>query len=305
MKHIRSVTFLLIVPLLMSAANANTTNVSSPVFGGNILVNKNINSGSRSANCLSNVLNNVAASVKFTCEFYKMYKQTELLVNYVESYSFIYRIDIYLNHAVKYKGGVFNWFDGENPTYLNDIDISVKFKGVSNIGEIAQYPHNLDGINILNTNPYLGVQYEDDNRLYNNNYDMTTNNSFSSTSYWKNNDEIVNIKCDSRLAALVNTYSNIDSNFLTLTTSLDYGYEIDQWSGKIKKDDNGNWLRNNLYSGPSKDQESFNFCFFGAMNFESETQPYNVDVDVYMKTTHGSTVALDTFSSSTNVRFTI
>ena len=298
---------LMIVPLLMSASSY-TSVFKSNVKGGNVTAVKKLSEGSNSGECLSNVLNNVAARITFTYELYKMYKRTETFANYVDSYTLIYRVNIYLNNNVHYKGGVFNMFDGHNPAYLKNIRITSTFNSLKNIQKYNISPENSNGTaNLREVNPY----YEDYPTEYNYLYGMTrnplqTNSSIAASSYDNElNNDIAGDKWyvfDSRISAgIVNKENKADTS-LTIEQNFLYNYKVDP-SLTNPYDSIGVKVENEMYSGPDKDARPFNFAFYGSINFESESEPKNSNIKVYMNTNHGSTVALDKFSSSTTLNF--
>ncbi|MEG1739130.1 MAG: hypothetical protein RRZ92_03025 [Bacilli bacterium] len=292
-----------LTPMLMSAANPNGIYTYSSLCSSNVFVSELLSNGNSSASCLSNVLNNVAATIDFDYEFYEMPKRTVLFVNYVPVYSLVYRVHVYLNNNVKYKGGVGNWFDGNNPTYLNNIGINADFNGVSNITNATnQYPSN-NKLVILNGSATNDDYQTDLNHLETTQYGYQTSCGFISTSYTQTIDELTGIlpsTYDQRTAAIVNSSWASNSSKISFQTQYNYGYELyNNGTSYAYK------TYNDKYSGPRKDELPFKFSFYGAMNYESDTRPTSTNISVSISTTHGSTTWLDSFSSlaSLNINF--
>lgn len=294
---------LMIVPLLMSASSY-TTDYKSNVTNKNITAIKKISEGSNSGECLSNVLNNVAARITFTYELYKMYKYTEILTKYVDSYTLIYRVNIYVNNNVHYKGGVFNMFNGYNPAYLKKISIISTFNSLTNIQRHNVTPSGTGVYSLREVNPYYNEYPTDYNYLIACYQILQTNTSFESMSYSNPCDEFYDedYGFDSRISARLVTTKTLKETSLSYYQSFEYNYKIDSHIKDAKKI-NYKKIENELYSGPEKDGEPFNFAFYGAINFESESEPKNSSIKINFETNHGSTVALDKFSSSTTLNF--
>ena len=109
--------------LLMSAAYPSGYTYYSSVAEISIPVVSVLASGSRTINQGANVTNNIAATFSVDYELLSMDKSTSLYTNYVPVYSLIYRVDIFLEDNVRYKGGVLNLLNGNNPCYINFIDV--------------------------------------------------------------------------------------------------------------------------------------------------------------------------------------
>ena len=129
------------------------------------------------------------------------------------------------------------------------------------------------------------------------------NNGYESTSFskfWRDascEDDFYTY--NSKLVAQVLEDRKISDTSLLNETRMYFGNEL-------TKDKYGNTIlntkeRNNLYSGPNKDDVPFNFSIFGVINIQNYYDITSAKLNVKMNTSHGSTVWLDTFSSSTEI----
>lgn len=292
--------------LLMSSSYQNGFSYYSTVVGSNISIVSILSSGSKTVNQGANVTGNTAATMTVYYELFSMDKTTVLYTNYVPVYSLIYRVDIYLDNDVKYKGGLFNWFDGVNPCYLNYISVSASFEGVSDIGKVIQSPKDSSSksnIRLLeDVDPYNGYGTSSENRI---DYISVFETCYGlgSSSYYNGLDELNNYEIgfyNSRVAAKIVSSESQTNNSVSFINSLTYGY-------KIQVDDKGKYYatETEYYSGPDKSDAPFYFTYFGAMNIESETQPTNCEMTFRMNTTHGSSVLNDHFTNTATLNIDV
>lgn len=285
--------------LLMSASYQNGISYYSTIAETNLSIISILSSGSDTVNQGANVTGNIAATMTVSYELFSMDKTTALYTNYVPVYSLVYRVDIYLDNDVNYKGGLFNWFNGVNPCYLNYISVSASFEGVSDIGKVVQSPNdNSSDSNIRlleDVDPYNGYGTSLGSRAYSIS-GFETCFGIGSSSYYNGLDELDNNETglyNSRIAARISSSEDITDNSVSFTNHLTYGY-------KIQVDDRGTYYatETDYYSGPVESESPFYFTYYGAMNIESETQPTNCEMTFKMNTTHGSSVLNDHFTNT-------
>lgn len=297
----KMICLLCLTPLLMSAANPSGSYIRSDICESNVLISELLSKGKSEANCLSNVKQDIAAKIQLDYELYEMPLSTVLFTKYIPVYSLIYKIHVYLNSDVKYKGGVGNWFDGDNPTYLNNIVINANFYGVSNLSESSnQYPSSNGDLFVLQGKAINNDYPSDLNRLRTTQYGYQTSCGFISNSYSQSISElpyITSATYDQRIAALIFSSCTKSVSTISFQNTFKYGYELYNTGTSYKYKD-----YNNKYSGPTRKAESFNFAFFGAMNYESDTRPTSSNITLSMQTTHGSTTWLDSFTTSASIK---
>lgn len=322
MRKITSVLSLPLLSLVMSFASG----FSSSIAGKEIKAQKLISSDTKTAQVLTNVKDQVAAQINVTYEFYKMDNTTSLFTHFVPAYSLIYRMDIFLNNKVKYKGGVGSWFSGENPCYLQSISVSADFTG-SNISRAFLTP-NISDFDFLEVNPYLGEQNVENNCIGTPRYMSTSEiHSFEtayhldSTSYALSttqltrdyvNKGIRNDDMDSRLCCLLLPSATIsdNKNKVEFSQIFRYGYqyyfdtEDNCYSAKpIAQQNNMNFFSGpKEYNGPI-DSLPFNFSIYGALNFQSDTEPKISNLNIEFDTVYGSMVWLDSFKGNLTIDF--
>lgn len=328
-KQMKKIVSALAVPMFFLLSSFTSANkLYSPIAETNINSQTLINSGSEYGEAITTGKKQVAASVTFNYEFYKMEDSTALITKYVPGYALIYRIDIYLNNAVQYKGGVFNWFDGENPCYLQNINIDADFAG-SNIKNYFQTPETISGSEwrcLEEVNAYDGAKNTTYNSIGLYTHDIHVNlfetaSRLDSTSYGlsltdlcydyvKGKTHVFNEK----LGAQTNNDIKVtNSSSITFNQRYTYGYKtyktgynyIDDKHAPYDyvKDSNGNIVKSKYYAGPTKSDSPFRFSFYGAMDFESDTTPTLSKLSVDVNVTYGSSVALDSFDRNIHFDF--
>lgn len=284
--------------LLMSAAYPSGYIYYSNVAETNLPIVSILSSGTETTYQGANVTGNVAARITVTYELLSMDKTSVLYTNYVPVYSLIYRVDIFLDNDVQYKGGLFNVFEGVNPCYLNYISTTGTFEGLSSVGNVKQSPNVNDNQNTLrylnDVDPYDGYGRSANNYVDKTSAPFNTCYGMSSASYFECIDDLSYTQqnfFNSRIAANLSSSHTKTSNSVNFNNTLTFGYHIlfDQEEGFFAQQEQ-------YYSGPKSDESPFYFSYYGAMNVESEVQPNNVNLTFQMNTTHGSSVFLDNFT---------
>lgn len=326
---------LLCLPLsftLLSASSTNFVYVNSYIKHSNIMCKKQLTPyTSESFSTLSNIKKDTVATLTFNYEVYQMYKATEVYNNYNPGFILLYQIDVYINNAVNYKGGVGNWFNGTHAGFLNYINIKTEFDGLDYTNHSYQTPcldknHNEKGYRFLrdvnpndykytqnskNTNKqstYNCVDGVNDSYLassedkFQNAVNIYTNSYHYSTDLIYDDYNLIN-SFDSRLLTYLTTSKNTEStkvNFeqnFSFNNKLNFNYSNNKVNFSVDSSDK-------LYSGPctngKDDSQPFNFTFYGVFAVESSKVPSTIKVDLKMDTYHGSHTALDTFESSAN-----
>lgn len=308
------ISFCCLIPLLMSSSGVthfNELDYTLLSTGQKTKIFKVLKSGSSKSICKSHILENEAASVKLTYDFLEKHKDYAPYNGYKKSYHLIYRLDIYLNNNVAYKGGVGNWFDGHNPTYLNSITVKTDYKSSNyNNYKFVSTPKQDTSIYtdiyvlLKDINPTRYVYETNSYNYVKNNVSIgfDANSGYESMSYsthWK--DSITERdfnNLNSKLIAHMETSHRVATSTLTNTVRLFYG-------NKIIQDANGNRYidknRDDLYSGPIKEGAPFTFSIFGCENLQNDYDITSATFNVLMKTTHGSNVRLDTFKSDASI----
>ncbi len=295
---------------------------------------------SRSISTLSNVKKDTVATLTFNYEVYQMSKSTEMNPTYHPSYVLIYQADVYVNNKVQYKGGPFNWFDGEHAGFLKNISISATFSGI----DYQTHHYCTPSIDSSYENDSLRIMREvypeddiyscesktDDKQSLDNqvNYGLTdyldlftdtlsptSNSYYYNLSYMNSHiDEFIN-KYDSRILAKVSSSENVGSSKITFKQNFEYNQKLavtpseygTGYTYKVTHDDKG------IYSGPAKyenstdtdDSKPFNFTFYGTFGVECPQKPSSISIGLGLDTYHGSHVNLDTFESTASDSFTI
>ncbi len=341
-KYIRRLLSLPMVMLLTSGTTKNFVTPFSYIKHANITCKEQlIGYSSRSISTLSNVKNDTVATLTFNYEVYEMNKPTELLTTYHPSYVLLYQADIYVNNKVKYKGGMFNWFDGEHAGFLKNISISATFSGTKNQTHHYCTPSIDSSSGNYSLRIMRGVYPEDDlytqnsksankqtddnnvtDGLANSNLDTFTDTvGIMSNSYYYNlsymNTHITEFlnKYDSRILAMVSSSENVESDKITFNQKFEYNQKLavspseygTGYTYKVTHDEKG------IYSGPAKyedskdidDSKPFNFTFYGTFGVECPQKPSSILIELGLDTYHGSHVNLDTFESTASDSFTI
>lgn len=323
--------------LLMSATTASYVRPFSYISRSEITCKKQlVTYSSESITTLSHIKNDTVASLTFNYEMYQMWKNTEVLTTYHPSYIMMYQVDVYVNNAVQYKGGLFNWLDGNHAGFLDKISISAKFDGISNVTNAYQTPsvdleNNSSGLRFLkgvypNNSLYSYPSYSYNKQTeYNmiSGVDSSRNlphfidtPCYYSNSYclsyvnYINDPSVLSGKYDGRLVTKINAIQSKTSNSITYNQDFNFNNKL-----TVTLSDSGgvpnisNDTSDNLYSGPctngTDDSSPFYFTFYGVYGYESDTQPTKVTIDLYMHTYHGSHTALDTFDSEASKSFII
>ncbi len=304
-----------IVPLLMSSTNTTHFNEVEHTLlstGQKTKTYKVIKSGTSKGICKSNVLGNEAASVTVSYDFLEKHKDYAPYNGYKKSYHLIYRLDIYLNNNVHYKGGVGNWFNGNNPAYLNSIIVNTEYTSSSfsklkyvttPVEDHSIYTDTYVLLRDINPSRYVYETNEFNHVVHNTNVGFDANNGYISKSYSTHRKDSITDRdfnnMNSKLIAHMSAENKVATNKLTNKVSLVYG-------NKLAQDNNGNRYiesnRDELYSGPLKEGSPFMFSIFGTENLQNDDDISSATFSVSMYTTHGSSVPLDTFKSSTNVK---
>ena len=290
-----------------------------------------------SISTLSNVKNDIVATLTINYEVFQMGKNTEVIPGYHPGYVFLYQADVYINNKVQYKGGLFNWFDGCHAGFLNYIELNTTFNGVGNVNHSYFTPslETNDGDTgykfLLGVSPldhlytedssYTDKQTENNTVLlgtYNDELDSFTDaiNVYSNSYYYSVYDLIRRPtdflgKYDSRILADVSSSKDIFNNKIKFKQRFDYNnmLEVTYHGISDAPECHVNHDKKGLYSGPCANgadlDKPFNFSFFGAIGVESENRPTSIDFEMKMDTFHGSQVNLDTFESSASDSFTI
>lgn len=295
---------------------------------------------SRSISTLSNVKKDTVATLTFNYEVYQMWKPTEMTPTYHSSYVLVYQADIYVNNKVKYKGGMFNWFDGEHAGFLKNISISATFFGTDNQTHHYCTP-SIDSSGENNSLRIMREVYPDDdiytcesktddkqsldNQVKNGLTDRldlftdtmcpTSNSYYYNLSYMNTHiTEFLN-KYDSRILAKVSSSENLESDKITFKQNFEYNQKLvvtaseygTGYTYDVSHDEKG------IYSGPAKyedgkdidDSKPFNFTFYGTFGVECPQKPSSILIELGLDTYHGSHVNLDTFESTASDFFTI
>lgn len=335
-KRFKRMTCLPLSLLLMSASNTSYVRPYSKIKHENITCRQQLVSySSESITTLSNIKNDVVAILTFNYEVYQMWKYTDALTTYHPSYIMMYQVDMYVNNAVQYKGGMFNWFNGTHAGFLDEITLGAKFNGTSNVSNSYQTP-SLDysgessGLRFLKGVKPHDAMYAQPSDSYDkqNKYNgitstsitdylphfIDTTNYYSYSYYYTARDYIYDPSSfmdnfDGRLVTRFNASQTVSSSSITYNQTFDFNNKL-----TITMNDSGTpQISNNtddkLYSGPcsngSDDSSPFYFTFYGVFGFESESIPSDVNISLYMHTYHGSHTALDTFDSDASKTFTI
>lgn len=286
----------------------------------------------------SNVLQNEVGHVSMNYEVLKMYKYTELLLDYVPTYVMLYEANVYLNNKVHYKGGLFNWYDGYHAAFLKNISFSFKWNGVNNVQHSYCMPSvgedgDSKGLRLLKdvytNSPENGHNYyaEDTSSTYNK---QTDRNCFLTDFFDPNLDECVNTAShiysnsyywsaaninnlidgyDSRTAAYLTSSKTVTSNSVAFDQSFEYNHDISYKSNGQKYDIF--YARDDqfLFSGPCTNGEDdfypMYFTFYGMSAIQTSSVPTSINVSMFLDTMHGSHVFLDTFESTATNNFTI
>ena len=317
-----------ILPLLMSSSgstNYNELKYHSSILNDDTYIYKLLKSGTIKEICPSNILNNEAASVQMTYEFFEKHKDYAPYNGYKTSYHLIYKLDIFLNANVHYKGGVGNWFDGYNPTYINSITVrtNAESEKFDNNTKVVISPEQLSEDDTEDnyftitkemhpTSGSYGSSYY--NHIYQDSIGFSANDGYTSTSYNTNwNNGVVSedfTTYNNRLVAYLRSSKTIGTNKITYTTTYKYGTPLvrnidGEYILNIDKDESGTIRYNDLYSGPNKNGNDFKFTIFGAFNIQNDFSITNLDTEITLKTTHGSTVWLDKFTSTANINLSL
>lgn len=328
---------LLCLPLSFMLSSASSTNfvyVNSYIKHSNIMCKKQLTPySSESFSTLSNVKKDTVATLTFNYEVYQMYKPTEMVPTYHPGFILLYQIDIYINNAVNYKGGVGNWFNGTHAGFLNYINIKTEFDDLDYTGHKYQTPC-LDstgktyGYRFLrgvkpNDNIYKQNSKDLDKQTFYNRVDAPLDRysanggdqfqdavNIFTNSYFNYVNEVYNDanlldELDSRLVTNLTTSSSMyKSSIVYFEQNFQFNnkvsYSVSDTSSKKVSIDSSD----KLYSGPctngKDDSQPFNFTFYGVFAVESSKVPSTIKVDLKMDTYHGSHTALDTFESSAN-----
>lgn len=324
--------------LLMAGTASNFVVNFSYIARKNITCKTLLHSySSESISTLSNVKQDTVATLTLNYEVYQMYKPTELITTYHPAYVFLYQADVYVNNAVKYKGGMFNWFDGCHAGFLNYIDITTVFNGTS--GATHKYftpslnsDDDCDGYRILRgvdpqddiyaENSQTSDKQTDYNRAdsgkVNDNLESFTDavSMYTNSYYDSNYDMIRNYgnyigSYDSRLIADIDASQTVGSNSLTFDQRFTYNNELTATFDGVSSAPNISVTHDSqgLYSGPctngADDSKPFNFCFYGAIGVECPNKPSSISITLQMDTYHGSHTVLDTFESNASRTFTV
>lgn len=311
-----------ILPLLMSSSgstNYNELKYHSSILNDDTYIYKLLKSGTIKEICPSHILNNEAASIQVTYEFFEKHKDYAPYNGYKLSYHLIYQMDIFLSSNVHYKGGIGNWFDGYNPAYINSLKVTTNVKSTKfdNKTKLKATPHELENDNTIDyrfaitkeiepTSQRFGSSYY--NYLSEDNVGFDANNGYISTSYnTKWSDGLVyqdfNVY-NNRLVAYLTSEQTKTSTDLTYITSYKYGMHLENNGDNqliIKRDDNGKLIFDDLYSGPNKGGNNFKFTIFGAFNIQNDYDITNMTTKIELNTSHGSTTIRDTFSSTATI----
>ena len=315
----KSAFLLPLVPLLVSAAPV--TFEDSIVTVEKVKARERLAQDSKTAQALANVTNNIAAEITFSYEVYQLENPSVMITGYQPAYALIYRVDIYLSDDVHYKGGVGNWFSGNHPCYLNSLDISASFSGCSNLKNYFQTPQTSESVTSevkapIGIAPTAGVQKSDYNTI---DYDplingsLTTCSSLTSVSYlygftqlnidYRNDNKIYDY--ENRLVARYkDDITQTNNSIINFSQHFDYGKSMTYDDGTHGRD-KGVYTESmgDFFSGPDLKAGSFDFSFYGAMDFESDTKPSSVKIDVTMETVHGSDLVLDRFYRTSTLSF--
>lgn len=289
---------------------------------------------SESITTLSHIKKDVVATLTFNYEVYQMWKSTEVYSYYQPSYIMMYQADIYVNNAVQYKGGLFNWFDGTHAGFLDRISIKTKFTGLTDITNAYQTPSDghragseglrfLRGVNPHSSRYTYSSEDNDKQTKYNCIDGIMDENSLPSfqttpmhysNSYYDSQQDFeanpndLESSSDFRLNAYIETSQDLKDTSITYNQSFKYNWKLNQTSdGQLAVPHFTN--DDKLYSGPCtngvNDSTPFNFTFYGVYGFESDSKPKDISVDLYMHTYHGSHTSLDTFDSEASKSFNI
>lgn len=304
MKNKRILSLLTTFPLLMSMTPGRQT--FSPIANDYIYSDEILFSGEQSSTHLSNVLNNIAATIDFSYEIYQMNNSSYPTNHYVPAYTMIYRSKIMLSNNCPYKGGLFNAFDGNNPIcYIKNLSINATFQGLSSINNYFQSPQTTNGTSfrvMRNVNPHYDSRENEFNCIGNTSqvtghFSTATNLDATSYAYTISQATSEDFDHDTRLIAEVANSISKTNSTLTFSQSFSYGYSLSS-NGLIRP-------AGEFFSGPAKtgqaDDSPFDFSIYGAMNFESDTQPSKGDIQVVFNTIHGSSIWLDNFSRSSTL----
>lgn len=303
-----------IVPLLMSSTNTTHFNEVEHTLlstGQKTKTYKVIKSGTSKGICKSNVLGNEAASVTVSYDFLEKHKDYAPYNGYKKSYHLIYRLDVYVSSNVSYKGGVGNWFDGNNPAYLNSITVNTEYTS-SSFSKLRYVTTPVENHSIYadtyvllrDINPTRYV-YETNAFNYVDcgvNIGFDANSGYESKSYSTHRKDSITDRdfnnMNSKLIAHMLVENKVAATKLTNKVALFYG-------NKLLRDKNDNRYidsaRDDLYSGPEKDSIPFMFSIFVTENIQNESDLKSATFSVTMKSTHGSSVWLDKFQSDANV----
>ncbi|MFA6830305.1 MAG: hypothetical protein WCR67_06375 [Bacilli bacterium] len=292
--------------------SASPYNVYSSLTKNSFTVVEVISKGYQNNQVLSNVKQLEAASISVDYEYYQMGNNTVLLTNYVPAYQVIYKAEIYLNNKVQYKGGIFNWLDGEHPAYINSLLVNASFEGVTNVNKAYQTPYSVDGFEIKIADRVNPFDPEEDS-IYNSfsgvhgpSFLFTTAASLNSSSYYYNSISICNVSdlvFDSRLCAILKTSSSLSNKTQSFSQEFLYGHPVDKYDGTVLKD------KREYFSGPwniekgGPDSNPFIFRIYGSFGLESATKPSKMKLAFTMNTTYGSAVVSDNFTNDTRISF--
>lgn len=332
------------LPMILLLTSGTTVNFVQPfsyIKHENITCKEQlVGYSSKSISTLSNVKKDTVATLTFNYEVYQMYKPSEMITTYHPAYVLLYQADIYVNNKVKYKGGMFNWFDGEHAGFLKNISISACFNGTNNqthhyCTPSVDYSGETNTLRIMKgvfpeSNLYAETSKSQDKQTSDNTVtyglfnrldtftdarSLTSNSYFYNLSYMNTHiDDFLN-KYDSRILANVSSSESVENDKITFKQSFEYNQKLDVnvseygsgYTYNVTHDAKG------IYSGPAKydgstdkdDDKPFNFTFYGTFGVECPQKPSSIFIELSLDTLHGSHVNLDTFESSASDSFTI
>lgn len=309
----KTFTIVALTPILMSIAKApieNTYKFQSDVMGSTTSIYRLIANDSIKKICPSNVLGNEAASVIFNYEIFEKKRDFAPYNGYKTSFHVIYRADIFLSNNVYYKGGVGNWFDGNNPSYIDSFKVYTTFKG----GTIKKTDDTIFTPNVKNGSfsmiddlgPSFGLFGSSLYNYIDTSQGFDANLTYNAYSYTMNRSKIIDFdeysSFNNRLVAKTYKESNIQDGEIKVKQTYDYGYQIyfDNQKNVNVLDDQ----KKDCVSGPNKGDNNFKFSVFGALNVETEEIDY-INIDVQLNTKHGSTVWLDLFDANASISLNV
>ena len=158
------ISLMLICPLLFAnQASANylpmNTTFDSYAAGKQVRACKKMtDSTCDSLSIIAKNYNETAATITLYTDFFKIGREFAMSTETIQDYVFYYRMDVYLNSSVHYKGAFLDFLDYHNPTYLQAISLDVDFGGVSS-SDFSAISYNPQRSTVINNSGQENQNY--------------------------------------------------------------------------------------------------------------------------------------------------